>query len=337
MLQMVLSQYNTVPCILDFIFAFGRLSQAANFNFSSFRTEEALTPSSNFQMCYNLRDVEPSPGQPDWPWSIRQTAVNHGFDLKTGDSTWITIKGNQDMSTKFRQLTETGAPLYLDSASNFDSASAFKASLIAHLVICEWSRENWARYVGYLEHKLQNRTKYAVLATVDHPTPEHQCVEPTQPVHTNTMNHPGPIKKSPTWARVKSWVVPGPKPDTNANPEDIELGSPLEKKNEYPDYKDFSYDDLRNIHFIEDKANQCLLALRSNTSILEELQHHYRELQTSAEFEAAFKQACDKELSRFYKRISSVIRDLKNQQSRLEMLLQSIAHRKALVSRRHQD
>ncbi len=296
-------------------------------------------PSHSFQMCYNLRDVEPSSRQPDWPWSIRQTALSHGFDLKTGDTTWITIKGNKDMSNKFKQFTEYGAPLYDPVSSN--STTAFQASLISHLVICEWSRQNWARYIGYLEYKLQNRTKYAVLATVNHPTLEHEDRDPVPPTHTNTTNVPGSIKKSPTWAerrrvlssRVRSWVIPGTKPESDPNSEGNELLPLMEKKrNEYPEYKDFSYDDLRDIHFTEDKANQCLLAIRSNTSILKELEQHYHNLQISEEFKETLGSTCDAALNRFYKRIALIISDLKNQQSRLEMLLQSIGHRKALVS-----
>jgi hypothetical protein len=331
-----------MPFVLDYLSAFGKNSQDESFNFSSFRTEEVLAPSYSFQVCYNLRDVEPSPAQSSWQWSIRQTAVAHGFDLRTGDATWITIKGNEDMAKKFLQITQPGAPL--DPASLLNSNEAFTSSLTAHLVICEWSRDNWSRYIGFLGSRLQSRTKDAVLATVNHPAPVAQSAATAIPADENAIAEPEMFKKSLTWAerrraamgtfgeRVKSFGLRHPKTVPVSGSDFNRHANSSNKSEEFPEYEDFSYDDLRNIHFVEDKTNQCLLAVRSNTSILEELQRHYQSLQESPEFVAEYGIACNAALSRFFKRIASVISDLRNQQSNLEMLLQSIKDRKALVS-----
>jgi hypothetical protein len=108
MLCFLFSYVQVMPCFLDFVFPFGEQEYAQDFYFSGLREETSLDSGGGYpaiselgrsgremRLCYNLRSVEASSGQTNLPWSIRQTAVYHEFDIETGRSVWITVKGNK--------------------------------------------------------------------------------------------------------------------------------------------------------------------------------------------------------------------------------------------------
>jgi len=96
--------------------------------------------------------------------------------------------------------------------------------------------------------------------------------------------------------------------------------------------KDFTYDDLRAIQYIEDQANGTLLAIRSNISIIGELSGYYNRLRLSKEIHSVTGTGCDPVIRRFVARFTSILNDMKLHQARLETLLQLLADRKSLVS-----
>jgi hypothetical protein len=336
-----------MPSYLDLLFTFGRQKTKKNFNFSGFRSKEIVpiiqiganaatngVPDYKFQMCYNLRCVEPTDDPPEWPWSIRQTAIFHSFDLNSGDGSWILTKGSRDMLGRFQRITRTGAPS--DPALFVSRSGAFAASLAAHLVLCEWSSENWADYIGYIEESLHRKTSYALLATIK-----------THKSEASNMRRPNRVFTSPPQkvlrrvtlsefskagiAKFKNMMTQGSEQrhaqaEQNINSETVET---IQEENN--EYDDFSYDDLREIQFMEDQTNVCLLVIKSNISILGDLQGHYQALQGSNEFQMTFGNECDVYLSRFNGRVRTVVNDFKLQQSRLEALGRLIGDRKSLV------
>ena len=164
-----------MPSFLDFIFPFGNQEYAQDFYFSGLREESRLgtkrkgleipqlgRSGTEIRLCYNLRSVEQSNGEPDIPWSIRNAAVYHSFDLKTGKSLWINVKGNKLI--KNRVLEASRLPLL----SKIESPSeAFSASLAIHLLLCDWSGEGWRWYINDLEDKLQALTRNALATQVE--------------------------------------------------------------------------------------------------------------------------------------------------------------------------
>lgn len=347
MLQALLSQYEVMPTFLDFLFTFGKQSFKKNFHYSGFRTKEiaggtqlfAKVPTisdttSKYQMCYNLRSVEPTSNPPDWQWSIRQTAVFHSFDMLSGNTNWITVKGNRDMFDSFKQVTRPSAP---SCPNHYNSkAGAFDASLAAHLVFCEWSSKNWAEYVGFLEERLQTKTRYALLATVEHP--ERQDAEIARPDRTETVPVALPRRFTLTEGRkavqkgFRSLLATHRETSKAVSAKDLELGLMDEKHVADSGFEDFSYDDLRKIQFVEDQTNIAHLVVKSNISILSDLKSYYTNLEASKEFCEVYGTECDVAISRFSSQVTAIINDLRLQQSRLETLLRLIADRKSLVN-----
>jgi hypothetical protein len=157
-----------MPSFLDFIFPFGKQVYPKDSHFSGLREDSRFAPrmdntglaelgrsGSGLRLCYNLRSVEPTKDDSLLPWTIRQSAVCHHFDTNAGTALWIVVKGNNIIKTRMTKATE--APL---RSSPLTRAKAFSATLNSHLIMCDWSGENWRWYINDLENQLQLLTKH---------------------------------------------------------------------------------------------------------------------------------------------------------------------------------
>jgi hypothetical protein len=184
MFKFLFSYHQVMPSFLDFIFPFGKQVYPQDSYFSGLREDARFAPGtdntgltalgrsgSGLRLCYNLRSVEPTKDDPSLPWTIRQSAVYHQFDTNTGAALWIVVKANNLINTRMIEATE--ATLRSRSSTR---AEAFSATLRSHLIMCDWSGENWRWYINDLETQLQSLTKH-VYAT----QPEKELI-PSSPI-----------------------------------------------------------------------------------------------------------------------------------------------------------
>ena len=115
MLMSVLTYHQDMPAFMDFLIRLGLQEYPQDFDFSGFRQQTTLSDfdrglripevgrsGRGYQLCYSLKAVEQSKSQAEWPWSIRQTAIHHSFDVHHGRANWIVIKGDQLMKNRIR-------------------------------------------------------------------------------------------------------------------------------------------------------------------------------------------------------------------------------------------
>lgn len=172
-----------------------------DFHFSGFREESQFASRNNerrvpdlgrsglgIRLCYNLRSVERTKDQTELPWSIRQTAVYHEFDMKTGRAVWIIVKGNKLIRNRMREAS--ASPAFSPKSSCSDR---FSASLAPHLLLCDWSGENWRWYINDLEDQLQGLTRSVLATRVD-----HQLGPVTSPI-TSPVFPRSPLSRSSTF------------------------------------------------------------------------------------------------------------------------------------------
>ncbi|CAI6340154.1 unnamed protein product [Periconia digitata] len=177
MLSFLLTYYQVMPSFLDFIFPFGHQIEAKDFYFSGLRDDSRLEQrhrgltiprlnrsGNEIRFCYNLRSVERSTSQPGLQWSIRQCAVYHSFDVETGKSLWINVKANKLIKNRIEEATSD--PTF-DSSGTVQTAAAFSSSLSIHLLLCDWSSENWRWYLNDLEQEFQKLAKDAPYIPID--------------------------------------------------------------------------------------------------------------------------------------------------------------------------
>jgi hypothetical protein len=341
--------HQVMATFLDFLFPFGKQLYTQDFQFSGFRSEDRLSfderglelpqlgrSGRDIRMCYNLKSVEPSKGQKEWPWSIRQTAVYHSFDIETGKSFWVIIKGDQLMKKRIDAATKAAGARALKA---FDSPTAsFSSALQAHLLIFDWCHEHWRWYINFLEQELQRLTRETLLVdlnqssngieripsqgTVQRATSSQICSSPISVSEKNPWRSRSQSKQPPSYPHSHRQSVPTPRP-----------ASPwAESQESLSSDENFSFGDLQQVQSLEEKANETILVLASNVDTLSKVKDYFRETFACEEFPLILKSACTRDLAKFEKTVGSIISDLQMQESRTKMLLRLLTDRKSLVS-----
>jgi hypothetical protein len=341
MLEYALTYHQVMPAFLDFLFCFGRQQDAQDFHFSGFSYENHLIEAEktlnitklrcsgrDIHMCYNLKSVERYPSQPHWPWSIRQMAVYHSFDVETGNSFWIILKGNQVMKQRVESVTKNSAH---SEISSFDGTSqAFASSLATQLLLCDWCVENWRWYINFLEETLREATRHASIKIfklpdqvpgIDFQAVTHRTLS-GRTLSPDSVPLIIPLSQSvPTSTPPQPRQIPHPQPP---------LPSSLPKALSEQDA--FSFSDLQHVQYIEDKVNELLLILDANTHILTELSKYYQSIVSSGSLPDELLSTSKPAYAKFERRIASICNDLQMQRSRAKTLSKMLADRKSLVS-----
>ena len=150
MLTILFTYHQVMASFLDFVFPFGKQLYAKDFHFGGFKEGSRFSPGPytgiselnrsglGLRLSYNLRSVERSQYQTGLPWSIRQIAVYHEFDIQTDRGMWIIVKGDKFIRDRMTEVN----PMPILSHENSRS-EAFSLSLSTHLLLCDWCGENW--------------------------------------------------------------------------------------------------------------------------------------------------------------------------------------------------
>jgi len=161
MLTRLFSYCQVMHSFLDFISVFGLQEKPRDIRFSSFREQNLVSrpdPSlaspilgrseRQYQLCYNLKSV----GRYEKSWSTRQAAIYHQFDVN-GNAVWIITQGHWDIKDRIADMTGVrGRERDRKFGKVFE---CFRSSLSVHLLLCEWSIENWRFYLQSLEDSIE--------------------------------------------------------------------------------------------------------------------------------------------------------------------------------------
>jgi len=349
-----------MPDFLDFVFPFGESEHAQDFHFSGFRGENQFSKDPGaeralavctlgrsgrqFQMCFNLRSVEPTNYDSRRPWSIRQIAAYHSFDVENGRTVWIFVKGNGLIRNRIQSAVANGSNTEKNDIASFDTVTAaFGSSLNVHIMLCEWARENWRWYINFLEEYFQGLTRRSLHATVDTDQARSAAEITAAPARSHTTP-PLTIKRQGTIAsvgrsplnkikRAFSFKPSSSAPRTSSNPVPLQTARPAGAF-DLSEEKEFSFEQLQLVQKLEEKATETLLVLKTNMDVLAELKDCYARFQKSESWPDELKGRAKDRLDRFETRVSSVISEFGMEKSRLETLVRHISDRKDLVSTR---
>ena len=368
MLTLAFTYFQVMPQFLDFLFAFGKQGHAQDLYCSGFRQLTRLTnfeaglcvpelgwSGRDLQLCYSLKSVEKSAFQKDWPWSIRHCAAHHSFDVDNVRSTWIIIKGDRLMERRIHSATSDRGPTQFSSFQTVEQA--FAAALATHLLLCDWSGENWRWYIRFLEDELQKMTRETITINADVPLSpgveeDYFTMQPRQMTNKTTRTTKS-FYSIFSQARTQTneslqfgfEKKPPPPPRAYTNPAGFKQPlppgftmdgsqSPKPEAMPYENYgqQQFSFSDLQKTQDIEEKANETALVLRLNLNVIWQLRNYYRSIIQSQDFPKAVAQKCSGEMARFELRIDGITGDMELQILRVEALIQLLAERKTLVS-----
>ena len=343
--MLLFTYHQVMPGFLDFVFGFGEQQYAQGFHFNGFIQDNRLhgfEKSLNIpeigwsgrevRLCYSLMSVEPSDGQQYWPWSIRTTAVHHVFDIETGRTVWIIIKGDEAIKSRIKSAT---GPRGIPELSSFQTIEhSFSSALAAHLLLCDWSIEHWYRYITFLEKEFQETSRRSLSMLAGQNVREPFRAENNHSIIPGYTYGPLSAKSLESQSRMKqssshaARVEPPVRPPMAAGPH------MLYNQDGDPGHQVFNFTDLQRIQFLEEKANETLLILKADKSILTEIECHYRNTTELEDWPCHLKLGCKRELLHFERRMVSVENSFTLQQSRAETLLRLLANRKSLVMAR---
>jgi hypothetical protein len=166
MLTRILSYHQVMAGYLDFISVFGLQSEPRDLRFSGFREQTLLNNPARgpavlslgrsgrqYQLCYNLKAVSCKQGQTTSlegkEWSIRQAAFHHQFDVVGGTTLWIVTQGRHEIKDRIKNLTgKNGRP---EDRACGTVEECFRSTLAVHLLLANWSVEEWRWYIQWLE------------------------------------------------------------------------------------------------------------------------------------------------------------------------------------------
>jgi len=206
MLLFLLVYHQVDPGFLDHVFAFGDQDEPVDACLSHFHYDDTVTLSTRqplvaplgrsgreIRHCFLLRAVERAP-EAKWPWSMRQMAVYHSFDVLNGRTLWITIKGNDMMQKRIMEDT-ADLPALRASSIDADVVALFEMSLATLLSYFRWCEENWRWFIRDMDESIRPILVKAKTAPVDR-EPHFQ----NTPRRADTMRgaYP-PVSKSPPY------------------------------------------------------------------------------------------------------------------------------------------
>jgi hypothetical protein len=351
MFAYLFSYYQIPPVFLDFIFPFGDRIGASHHDVSGLRNESRVYAKQkgpeisllsrsghDVRICYSLRSVEKSPKQVPLPWSIRQTAVYLSFDLLTGHTTWVNVKGNQLLENRIEEE-------HMLATSAASAESLFAASLAAHMVFVEWAGEDWRWYINDLEAQIQGLMMQTIAAPVQQspPSPADSHRESYSRSSILTASEKCKMPASPTKSTFglnRANALEGRSRGRKQPPElpptigVVATGAPFgsDELNQGRFLDHFSFSDLQFIQYIEEKVGETILVLSFNLCTLRDLRRFYNSLCRHEEFSTLVHA---KEVEMFELQVIKIEVGLDTQIMRSQTLLTKLRERKALVRLLH--
>jgi hypothetical protein len=186
MLKCILSHGQVPPAFLKAVYAFGGQEDEPNDSgLAGFRCDSTSSQSYSYHadilqdrhesedcLWYLVRSVERS-GDSDtatrWSWRIRQAAVYHSFNSRTGRSFFLTIKGN----TFREQIQEQASSLMFRVPAGESQirqqvvAKALETALATHLMFLSWCTRPWGQFIEDSRSKVRPTLDRAGTIPVD--------------------------------------------------------------------------------------------------------------------------------------------------------------------------
>ena len=352
---------------LDFAFTFGQQDKQKEFHYTGFRYDSLLgavdaerykipklgRSGLELQQCYNLWSVEETDSTSSG-WSVRQTAVYHSFDLRTGKALWLNIKGNDLMKNRITEVTKSSSPLLAGSLKGYKNS--FAATLITHLVFFEWCAENWRSYMRSLDDRLDKILTKVNAAPikdvesalmVDAPTLAQPLAMINERSRTETfMSSASPrtqvVSRQSTFSdelppipRVFSGLTAA---TTNSFTNNVETsnaiipplpskGPPVGDKSLGPKLPNFgvlnevSVNELQKLNEINSELHEAGLVMRLDSDVLNEVISHYQMLLKETDCPSEIKDHCKADLLDFFRRVKNVMKELQMDHSRIDTML----------------
>lgn len=104
-----------------------------------------LSPLTTAECAYGLRFVELNHRSTGQPWSVRQTAIYHRYNIDEKASTWVLISASTKVKNSLHE--------YVRSSENLSALNPFEV----HVLLLDTLLGNWRSYVIYLTEEISKQ------------------------------------------------------------------------------------------------------------------------------------------------------------------------------------
>jgi hypothetical protein len=283
--------------------------------------------------------VERDKGAAD-PWSIRQVAVYHSFDVDNGVSVWITVKGNDLLQ---RRIIEDSLDLPVhQGAMRSDVGPAFDASLATHLMFFRWCEQNWRWYIRDMEDRIRESLVRAKTIPVDSEPRFTRAPNKTDTgISTSTRDSE---MKHATFAAVseKRSILQSirrlPRPRTTldfAQDPGLRQNSHFSNPRQVPEgmlvLNMFNYKEFRGLSILSERLEEAALVIQLNVAALRDVSDYYQRLIHCDDLSPGVQIHMQRSVSAFLPKLQQIIRSLETRHSQVVSLRNRLENGKALV------
>ncbi|KAK3695650.1 hypothetical protein B0T22DRAFT_113891 [Podospora appendiculata] len=349
MFKMLLTFQQVEPSFLDYCFTFGEQDEPSDACLSHFQYDDALAVQDRhpflaplgrsgraMRHSFLLRSVERD-DEATWPWSIRQVAVYHSFDVVNGRTVWITVKGNDVIQKRIVDDTEN-LPV-LRAAVDGSVTALFEAALATHLIYFRWCEENWRWFVRDVEDHIRGILVKAKTLPVDQ---QPHCI----PSRINSD-----VASSSRWHRPSaSFQVTSEKPGflqsfmqhrrfgqttSSSHIQQQRLGNNFSvaskgKPDDMHALEVFKYQDLQVLNIVNEKVEEGILTITLSIRVLADICIYYERLADSEDIGGATKGEFKEAISKFVLKVHLITASLATRKTQLESLRNKLAEGKTL-------
>lgn len=284
---------------------------------------------------YLLQSVEPGAiGSMEFSkWSIRPTAVYHSFDVETGRSFWLTIKGSDLFHRRILDGRDSMTDWGSTSANSNEVPANLRSALATHLVYLAWCGEKWR---SFIEENEEHITSVSERARTHYEALQEAAVH--QELSGSTLRPIDRSYKIGTWNRIKkslrcTWVPAVYKRTEELERGLIDSGGLKVISSEAKGPKEMALPNVdRELHSANRNIGRALLAIRQDLTTVEQVSDFYAKLGTGRSFPGPSAQEWEDIIEDFTSQTLSIMRELETRCAELECLAKEIDQELCQVS-----
>ncbi|KAH8893663.1 hypothetical protein GQ53DRAFT_805199 [Thozetella sp. PMI_491] len=353
MLKYLMTYQQVDVSFLDSIFAFGDQEEPLDAGLSLFQYDNAWSQETRlptletigrsgqeWRFSILLRTAERT-SEAGWQWSMRQAALYHSFDVVTGKTLWISVKGNNLLEKRIKESTSDIVPAYTEPTDEL--LASLRAALDILVMLFTWCEENWRWCIRDIEDTIRDIMIKAKTAPIDK-KPHFSRARPTtrssgqisQPTGAGLisflceMPEKGFNALKPTrWRRRQiTHVEAAPKSQQTAQHARAS-GARLEASEELV-LEMFNYGDLQDLNVMGEKVEDAILIIKLNKALLVDTENFYLMLMDSTELPSDTVTVLHSAVPPFLKKTAAIVRRLETRQLQLESLYNKLNEGKTL-------
>lgn len=165
--EALISEFHIFPRFKEFVLLFGAKCREYEIGPPRMRfrplfvntTEPVQRRYAGFECAYGFRYVELNNRDRRKPWSVRQTAMYHKYQVKEGSSTWVIISASK--------AAKLGVERYIKDSQIPTALNPFDI----HLILLDTALAKWRPYILYLTEQVKIQSDRVVVASVEEKDP----------------------------------------------------------------------------------------------------------------------------------------------------------------------